>query len=247
MIGIDPVTFIRRWRGLPYFLKNLWRYRSMQKSSAFPLKGKDIYYTSFDRFHSAGTASGHYFWQDLWAARYLYHNGVREHVDVGSRIDGFVAHILPFCHATYVDCRAVKHSVPNLSAIQASILSLPFKSYSLHSLSCLHVIEHIGLGRYGDPVDPYGHEKAAKELTRVLHKNGILLIGVPVGQNRLCFDAHRIFDPGSIENMFSPLKLEQFSLVNDNGQLVEKAGFEEACRCDYGCGLFIFKHNSMIE
>jgi hypothetical protein len=27
------------------------------------------------------------------------------------------------------------------------------------SLSCLHALEHFGLGRYGDPIDPRGHEK----------------------------------------------------------------------------------------
>jgi hypothetical protein len=241
MLGIDPITIMRRWQGVPYFMKNLCRYRTMQKGNRFPAKVKDFYYASFDRFKSAGAANGHYFWQDLWAARYLYNNGIKEHVDVGSRIDGFVSHILTFCDVTYVDVRPFNQPITNLTFVQASILEMPFEFESIHSLSCLHVIEHIGLGRYGGPIDPDGHLKAGEELTRVLSGEGTLLLGTPVGKECLCFDAHRIFDPQTIVEIFSPLSLESFSLVNDRGVLEEKASFEKARRCDYGCGLFIFR------
>jgi hypothetical protein len=241
MLGIDPVGIVRRFWGLSYFFRNLWRYRSMQKGSAFLLSVKDLYYTSFSRFRPAGTTRGHYFWQDLWAARYLFDSGARNHVDVGSRIDGFVAHILPFCRVTYVDYRPVEQRIPNLSSVRASVLDLPFPSHSLRSLSCLHVIEHIGLGRYGDPVDPFAYKRAAGELTRVLHDYGVLLIGVPVGQDRLCFDAHRVFDPKTVEHIFAPLTVEAFSLIDDYGQFIEDAHFAAARQCDFGCGLFVFK------
>lgn len=213
----------------------------MQEGSRFLVNGKNFYYASYDRFNSAGKATGHYFWQDLWAARCLYNKGIIDHVDIGSRIDGFITHILPFCRVTYVDYRLVNQLIPNFFGIQASILALPFKSHSIHSLSCLHVIEHIGLGRYGDSIDPYGYEKAANELVRVLHKNGVLFIGTPVGKEKLCFDAHRIFDPKTIENIFSTLELKEFSLVDDRGQLIQNSNFETARQCDYGCGLFIFR------
>jgi len=109
-------------------------------------------------------------------------------------------------------------------------------------LSCLHVIEHIGLGRYGDPIDPDGHLKAAAELSRVLRSGGQLLLGTPVGRERLCFDAHRIFDPATIVAMLKPLVLLTFALIDDGGTTIQReASFEQARRCTYGCGLFLFE------
>ncbi len=174
MFGINPINFFRSWRAIPYFFRNLRKYRFMHKCQGerFPARMKDFYYASFDRFNSADTATGHYFWQDLWAARYLYDKKVKNHIDVGSRMDGFVAHILPFCRVTYIDYRPVSQPVSNLTPVRGSLLELPLASNSVHSLSCLHVIEHVGLGRYGDPVDPHGYVKAAKELVRILRRGG---------------------------------------------------------------------------
>jgi SAM-dependent methyltransferase len=168
--------------------------------------------------------------------------GVKEHIDVGSRLDGFVAHLLPYCKVTYIDIRPLPIIVDGLEFKQGSILNLPFEDNSCETLSCLHVIEHIGLGRYGDDVDPCGHIKAAKELTRVLKPAGTLLIGAPVGRERLCFDGHRIFDPETLLSMFHGLELVEFSLIDDKGLLlIENATIEQARKCEYGCGLFQFE------
>jgi SAM-dependent methyltransferase len=162
-------------------------------------------------------------------------------VDVGSRLDGFVAHVLPFCHLTYVDLRSLELEHSNFAYRQGSILDLTFASGSINSLSCLHVIEHIGLGRYGDPVDPDGHIKAAAELLRVLAPGGRLLLGTPVGRERLCFDAHRVFSPETVVKMFSSARLVEFHLVPDDGtRIVRNAPFALASACNYGCGLFVF-------
>lgn len=240
-LGIDPILLIRRFQGLPYFFKNLKLYRNRQSSNSFIAKWNDLYYASFDRFRTAGAANGHYFWQDLWAARYIYERNTTKHADVGSRIDGFVGHILPFCQVTYVDLRPIDQAINNLSFVQASIIQMPFKSDSILSLSCLHVIEHIRLGRYGDPIDPEGYIKAAHELSRVLAPGGTLLIGTPVGKERLRFDAHRIFDPETIVEIFTPLTLKSLSLIDDSGRFIENSDFKKGRRCQYGCGLFIFQ------
>jgi hypothetical protein len=238
MLGIDPLEISKRLKGLPHFFRNLKKYRSLHTGNRFPLSLRNIYYASFDRFQSSGDTSGHYFWQDLWAARCLFDNGVKNHVDIGSRVDGFVGHILPFSKVTYVDIRPMVPQIENLTFVQGSIQSLPFKTESVQSLSCLHVLEHIGLGRYGDIVDPQGYIQASHELVRVLAKRGKLLIGVPIGKERLCFDAHRVFTVPLVLNMFRPLGLISFSLVNDRGQYIQNASIEKASKCDYGCGLF---------
>ncbi len=238
----NPMELINKCRALPYFTRNLLRYLRLNRDRSFRFRLSEVLYTSHDRFASAGTARGHYFWQDLWAARYLFDHHVGEHVDVGSRLDGFLAHIVLFCRVIYVDIRPIGTQIPGLEERGGSILQMPFDDNSLSSLSCLHVIEHIGLGRYGDSVDPDSYLIAASELVRVLRPGGVLLLGVPVGRERLCFDAHRIFDPQTIVKAFSPLRLEEFSLIDDEGKgIICNASFNTARRCNYGCGLFVFK------
>lgn len=238
----DPVAAVRRWRAIPHFIGNAWQYRTSNRNPKFHLRFRNMMYTSYERFGTAGSARGHYFHQDLWAARELYRRGVVNHVDVGSRLDGFVAHVLPFCEVTYVDLRPLEAEVPGLHVRLGSITELPFADDSLLSLSCLHVIEHIGLGRYGDPVDPQGYADAARELSRVLAPEGILLLGTPVGRERLCFDAHRVFDPETVTAAFPDLELLRFDLIDDAGEcVVERASFDVARRCEYACGLFVFQ------
>lgn len=220
------------------------QWERLNRDPRFRFRWKDSLFTSADRFESAGSARGHYFWQDLWAAGELISRGIKEHVDIGSRLDGFVAHLLPSCQVTYVDLRPLDLEHKNFVYQRGSILKLPFASGSVASLSCLHVIEHIGLGRYGDTVDPEGHLKAAAELARVLAPGGRMLLGTPVGEQRLCFDAHRIFDPETVTTAFAALRLTEFHLVPDDGsRIVRDATFAAARACRYGCGLFLFERD----
>ena len=237
----DPIGKIQQYIALPVFAKNLFSYISLNKPNGIPLHFGDLYITTADKFRSAGTANGHYFFQDIWAAKKIYKTGVKHHVDIGSRIDGFIAHLLSFCQVQYVDIRVIDSKIDNLQFIQGSILELPYSDNSIDSLSCLHVIEHIGLGRYGDPIDPEGHIKAGQEMVRVLKPGGILYLGTPVGKERVCFDAHRVFDPKTILKIFEDLTLLEFSLIDDKGdQVLKNADLEAAATCRYGCGLFEF-------
>jgi SAM-dependent methyltransferase len=240
--AFDPLMLINKLRALPYFLRNALSYRARQGTGAFMLRPRDVYFTSFERFDAAGNAQGHYFHQDLWAARRLASQRVEELVDVGSRLDGFIAHVLPFCRVKYVDIRPLAAEVDGIEFVQGSLLDMPFPDNSVRCLSCLHVIEHVGLGRYGDDVDPDGHRKAASELSRVLAPGGQLLIGTPVGRQRLMFDAHRVFDPCTVIRMFEGLVLREFSLIDDAGLRVRQhASLGDGRRCEYGCGLFVFE------
>jgi SAM-dependent methyltransferase len=240
--GLDPRRVGQSWRALPSYLRNVLAYRRRNRRPVFRVRVRDLEFATVDRFHTAGVTRGHYFLQDLWAARWLHEHGVRRHVDVGSRIDGFVGHVLPFCEVTYVDIRPVDAQVEGLLFRQGSVTALPLEDESVDSLSCLHVIEHIGLGRYGDEVDPEGYLKAAAELTRVLKPGGHLLLATPVGGERLCFDAHRVFDPETVVAAFHGLALRTFGLIDDAGGAIRfDAGWRDARRCIYGCGLFVFE------
>lgn len=238
----DPLIVLNKWRAIPHFVRNFREYRRLNRNPNFRIRANNILYTTYDRFGNAGVAGDHYFWQDLWAARYIYAAGAKHHFDVGSRISGFVAHILPFCKVTYVDIRPLSIFIEGLQFKQGSILDLPFGDRTLSSISSLHVIEHIGLGRYGDPINPNGHIQAARELERVLAPGGMLLIGTPVGRERLCFDAHRVFDPETISHAFPKLTLEKFALIEDKSdKIISNATFQQARGCEYGCGLFVFR------
>jgi SAM-dependent methyltransferase len=243
---VDPRALVNHWRGVPFFVRNLIAYQR-SRNDDFPISLSDLYYTSHERFAPAGSARGHYFHQDLWAARQLYERRVKRHVDVGSRVDGFVAHILPFCDVEYVDIRPLDVRIPGLVFRAGSLMAMPFETGSIPSLSSLHVIEHVGLGRYGDPIDPSGYRLAAAELARVLAPGGTLLIGTPVGRERLCFDAHRVFDPERIVKVFEPLRLRTFALVEEEGGLDPDPSFESARRHEYACGLFVFEKDRIDE
>lgn len=237
----DPLLILTKWKAIPHFIRNYVLYNRLLKGAKFKITPNNLFFSTYEKFQSAGVVKGHYFFQDIWAAENIFKSKVAQHVDVGSRIDGFIAHVLPFAKVHYVDLRKINSKVRNLEFIQGSILSLPFSENSISSLSCLHVIEHIGLGRYGDEVDPEGYLKAAKELTRVLKPGGKLYLGTPVGVETLYFDAHRVFNVETVVNVFDGLDLIEFSLIDDVGEeIFEDATMENANACKYGCGLFIF-------
>jgi SAM-dependent methyltransferase len=238
----DPISIMNKWRGLPFFLRDFILYSRAENNSQFPIKFRNLFPVLQDRFALAGGVRGHYFLQDLWAAKVIYDLNIKEHIDVASRLDGFVAHLLCFTRVVYVDIRPLGIKVEGLRYQEGSITSLPFADNSISSLSCLHVIEHIGLGRYGDQVDIDGWSKGCKELQRVLAPGGKLILGVPVGGEGVCFNAHRIFDPQSILSEFDGLLMTSFSLIDDSGDCIhENASFQRAKDCKYGCGLYIFK------
>ena len=105
----------------------------------------------------------------------------------------------------------------------------------------MHTVEHVGLGRYGDTIDPDGDLKAIGELRRVLSPSGSLLFVVPVGKPSIEFNAHRIYSYDQILSYFSDLELLEFALIPDKGGLFVNASKEMANSQDYGCGCFWFK------
>jgi hypothetical protein len=181
----------------------------------------------------------HYFYQDIWAFKKIYESKVDHHVDVGSRVD-FVGFLTAITKVTFIDIRPLMANLENLCSRKGDILSMPFENNSVLSLSCLHVAEHIGLGRYGDPLDPLGTKKACKELTRILAIGGNLYFSLPVGKPKLCFNAHRIHHPQQIIEYFSDLELVELSGVDDEGNFIKNIDITILENSDYACGLFHF-------
>lgn len=240
VIGIDLERLAVALREAPGFVRDLLRFRSIKDQ---PLPFGRVHPCLFDRNQEAGTASGHYFHQDLYVAWRIFEHRPERHVDVGSRIDGFVAHLLVFREVEVVDIRPLTSKVPGLVFHQGDARTMsPFNDGELPSVSCLHAAEHIGLGRYGDELDPRGHEKLIRSLVRVTAPGGRIYFSVPVsGQERVEFNAHRVFKPETISGLFEGCVLQEFALVDDAGDLVTDATFDLARRQRLGCGIFTFQ------
>ena len=140
----------------------------------------------------------------------------------------------------FIDFRPLKVTLHNLISVAGDILRLPFADNSIMSLSSLHVIEHIGLGRYGDPLDVLGSLKAARELTRVLAPGGALYLSVPTGRDRVCFNAHRVFSPDALKAIFASLTCTAFAFVDDAGIFHPQSDDKAAAQLEYGCGMYVF-------
>jgi SAM-dependent methyltransferase len=241
-LGLDPIRFGRALSGVPRFVEDAIAYARHKRVGNFPLRITELNWCLEDRRNAAASIDPHYFFQDLWAARRIYERRPEIHVDVGSRIDGFVAHLLSFMPVTLVDLRPLPFQVDWLSFVQGQATDLAaFPNGTVESLSSLHALEHFGLGRYGDPIDPDAPFRALREFIRILAPEGRLYIGVPVGIERLEFNAHRVFAPQTIIEAAHPLKLVSFGGVDDSGQFHEEAEPHELMNERYACGLFEFQ------
>ena len=180
----------------------------------------------------------HYFYQASWMARNLAKTKPPLHVDVGSDIK-MVAVLSAYAPLVFVDYRPLHVHQTGLTPIAGDITRLPFSDGSISSLSCLHVIEHIGLGRYGDTIAPSAHFVGLRELERVLARSGRLYLSTPIGRDRVCFNAHRIFATQTILNALPSLKFINFSLVDDQGHFADGCELSRAANLSYGCGMFV--------
>lgn len=187
--------------------------------------------TEFDR---------HYIYHPAWAARIVAEIRPDLHVDISSSLV-FCSMVSAFVPVTFFDYRPADLKLSNLQSQPADLMALPFADGSLSSLSCMHVVEHVGLGRYGDPLDPDGDLKAVAELNRVLAPGGNLLFVVPVGRPRIMFNTHRIYAYEQVLELFSGLALMEFALVPDDGALERDASSEKVQLQEYGCGCFWFR------
>ena len=233
----DPLKAARSLRWLPQFLWDWRRYSRLPQAE--PVRLADSYPQLHDRT-GATPFDPHYFYVNGWAMRRIVANRPGRHLDVGSHnlFANLLSAVVP---VTFLDYRPLNAKLAGLSCVGGSILELPFADNSAESLSCLHVAEHIGLGRYGDPLDPEGTKKAARELGRVLAGDGRLYFALPVGRPRVCFNAHRVHSPEAIREFCCDLELVEFSGVHDDGRFVERIELTEFEESDYACGMFLFR------
>lgn len=225
--------------GLFDYLKDLKNYSKLE--GAEPIKLINTYPCLDDKTRTINF-DPHYFYQNVWAFKKIYESKYNYHIDIGSDIK-FISLLSVIKKVIFLDIRPLMTKLENFKSTKGNILSLPYKDNSISSLSCLSVAEHIGLGRYGDSLDPLGTKKAAKELSRILAPAGNLYFSVPIGKPRLCFNAHRVHSTNQIFDYFSDLKLVELSGVDDNGNFIKYIEKNVLDSCEYGCGFFWFTKN----
>lgn len=222
--GIEIIEKLRK-AGIQYkYYTDLMRfidqdrelYESMNARQSFKYDEKFKYEILTDKFRNAGSI-GDYFWQDIWAAKKVFQekdvrNSFRCY-DIGSRLDGFIAHLLAGgIEVTMIDIRPLPYHVPGLNFIQADATSMKgIKDESIECLTALCSLEHFGLGRYGDSIDPEACFKCFRAIQKKVKRGGKIYISVPIGAEHLEFNAHRIFNASTIINEFSDCNLIEFS------------------------------------
>ena len=241
-LGFNPLTTLE-----------LKFYRRFRKDRAEWLKqGGRITKTHMilsDYMGEAGVANGHYFHQDLLVSKLINEHSPERHVDVGSRIDGFVAHVASYREIEVLDIRPLKQSIHENIKFTKADLSKPINLGEIDSVSCLHAIEHFGLGRYTDKVDVHGHQKGIKNLVALVSQGGRLYISFPIGQNdETHFNAHRIFHPETIfqhPDIEREMKLIRFDFVDDYGELhIDQSVTDVPKNLHFGCGIYTFEKTS---
>lgn len=246
--GFDPLRLLRSLRGMPRFV-NDWR--KFRKDYTGPLALMPCLH---DRYEEGGTTKSEYFWQDLLVARWIFEAKPQRHVDIGSRVDGFVAHLASFREIEVFDIRPISTQIPGVVFKQADLMccdSLPNSGGGYcDSLSCLHAIEHFGLGRYGDPIDPTGHERGIANMALLLKPGGTFYLATPIGRERVEFNAHRVFDPCSIIRLVEGhgLALRKLTVIGGGCEAREVQATPETlqalCETTYSLGIFVFQRSS---
>jgi SAM-dependent methyltransferase len=244
-IIIQGMPFFTYLKGMPVFLKEYGEIRRQASASreSFPF-GK-LYPCLQEKDQESGVLTEHYFYQDLYVARKVFQNNPVRHVDIGSRIDGFVAHVASFREIEVLDIRDLHLAIPSIRFTRADLSAkeFPLTDYC-DSLSCLHALEHFGLGRYGDPVDYDGHLVGWENMHRILKKGGKFYFSVPIGAQRIEFNAHRVFSVVYLLHLMEKrYDIESFAYINDAGNFISDAALDEASirenfGCRYGCGIF---------
>ncbi len=191
--------------------------------------------------HDVQSGGGQYFYQDIWALKILSKLKPEMHFDIGSRFDGFTGQATAICPVTSIDIRPPSFVLPGLHFLKGDILALPFENDTISTLSCLHTIEHIGLGRYGDAINPKGFEQSLTEMQRVIAPGGHLLLSMPVGKERTEFNAQRILDPLCCIHLLDHMQLKEFSIINDKDEFIDNAVPGDYCYAKNSCGLYLFQ------
>ena len=251
LTGVDLRNVYRSFTFIPpkkyrEFKRDMKELKNQLKKSEVSFPISCLYPIYPDKNSSAGEAQGHYFWQDSYVARRIFENNPQRHLDIGSSISGFVAHVSCFREIEVFDIRPLDKKIPNVIFRQCDLMNRENLQEGItDSISSLHALEHFGLGRYGDPVCYNGYLKGFNNISYLLKPNGKFYFSVPLGEQRIEFNAHRIFSLSYLIEMVSTdFTVDHFSYVDDKGDFFPEVEItqdiiNDNCGCHYGCAIFV--------
>lgn len=238
---------IKRSTKAPWIMKDFFAFKKRDTTHRFPMRIADLYpikgektaTTEFDR---------HYVYHPAWAVRVVKEINPPFHIDISSTLH-FCSMLSAFIPVKFYDYRPAELALSGLETHKGDLMHLPFESKSVKSISCMHTIEHIGLGRYGDPIDPDGDKKAVNELKRVVAPGGSLLIVVPLGIPRIEYNAHRIYSYDILTKLVldNDFVLHEYAYIpqrTSEGPIKRNAKPEDGKDSYYACGCFWFKRKA---
>ncbi|MDC3396800.1 DUF268 domain-containing protein [Candidatus Pelagibacter sp.] len=231
---------------LPKYIQDYFLYKKLGG------KVKNFYPILEDFNVSAGNIKNHLFHADLLTSQNVFKNNPSKHLDIGSRIDGVVAQIASFRKLDVFDIREIDIKPhQNINFLKKDIIQNDemhdYEKYD--SISSIGCIAHVGLGRYGDKIDPEGYKKAIKSISNLSKNDCYVYILTPVGNEGVEFNAHWIFNPSKIIDEFKihNFNLEAFHLINDEGDLELNAKLDNTKNLNFGGGYFIFKKKNLLS
>jgi len=246
--GISPRKFLHAIAQIPWYLGSFAKFRQKSQYSM------EIMPCLHDRYDQSGNVNNEYFWQDLFVAQKIYDCSPDLHLDVGSRVDGFVAHIASFRVVEVLDIRPSFNEIPNVIPKRIDLMAdNPGMLEYCDSISCLHALEHFGLGRYGDSLDPEGWKKGLSNISNILRSGGTMYLSVPVGRPRVVFNAHRVFDIDDLRGEMLRLSLDiRYLYFVEPGKPGVKGGNPDSVRklirsVDYVLAIFILRKSTLTQ
>lgn len=164
-----------KWK-YTFFDRDKEEYKKLNLRKNFQVNENDLWPVIAEKYAPAGTVDN-YFWQDLWAAKHICKSGLKKHIDIGSRIDGFISHLLVAdIEVTMIDVRDFPDRIDNLHTIIDDATYLHnIEENSIDSISALCSLEHFGLGRYGDPINPEACFICFEQIQKKMKKGGAIL------------------------------------------------------------------------
>lgn len=244
-LGIDPRKAFTNFKGLFWYVRDISVFRKQFATSDQPFKVRYIPVLT-DKHDASGKARGQYFYQDLYAAHRIFVDNPARHIDIGSRVDGFVAHVAAFRKIEVFDIRPLPGTINNIEFVQADLMQFDARlAECTDSLSCLHTIEHFGLGRYGDPIDVDGHLKGLDTMYKLLKPDGRFYFSTQIGPQRIDFNSHRIFSLRYLLDYFAgKYDIERFAYIDDADNFFQDVALTPQliannAGCKMGCGIFV--------
>jgi len=163
----------------------------------------------------------HYPETDLWLYEALekYHESVenKKALIIGSEEPCYEACVLHYGarEVMMVEYQKVSSTHPQITTVKAEEFSRMTEKYDI--VISISSVEHSGLGRYGDPINPDGDIEAMGDLYHNLKPGGLCFLAVPIGRDQIIWNAHRVYGKNRLPKLIEKFELlETFGLIESD-------------------------------